>query len=154
MKKKQKNSYVPRSLEEDPNQFHAKPRDLARDASDMPVSSSGTYSNDSNVFSGNCKPFTAFGLETRLAEHINGENADGLPAASGEVVSKGLGLKQATRAQSLIFPVLIPEKGRNNVLLKSQTGSGKTMVCILINSPLLLLQNTQILSTFVPNRHT
>ena len=123
-KSKSKKKYVPRSIEEDPHRHHAKPRELSQDASEMPSSSaSNTYSNENTIFNGNCFPFTKFGLDHKLSEHICGtkKGTDSIDAAA-----KGMGFKTATKVQSIVIPTLLLPSGsadtnvqfaRKNVLI-------------------------------------
>lgn len=141
---KKKNKFKARTIEEDPHQYHAKPRDLSKDAleiSNLNVSSSGTYSDENSVFSGSCQDFSKFGLDSKLASHITGTTNDD--------VAKGMGFKMATKVQSIVMKAMLPSPSntkkfvRKNVLIKSQTGSGKTMAYLVpIVNDLMLLNPT------------
>jgi hypothetical protein len=144
--RRDKKKYVPRSIEEDPHQYHAKPSDVSKGAAPMP-SSSSAKSDASTVFAANSLPFSAFGLEPRLADHIGGSTA----SKNGDVdgTRKGMCLKMATKVQSIVIPSLIASSGdssslRKNLLIKSQTGSGKTLAYLVpIVNDLMRLQETR-----------
>jgi ATP-dependent RNA helicase DDX31/DBP7 len=107
-----KSSYQPRSLEEDPHQFHARPRDLSRNALSRPQAKF----NSSHIFTET--PFSSLGLEERLATHLEKSRDAG-----------GLGLSSTTRIQNVVIPSVLHD--RQNVLMKSETGSGKTLAYLL-----------------------
>jgi len=136
---------------EDPQQFHAKPRDLdATDSAVLNASHADLQSHGSSadyIFSK--MPFASLGLDDRLVDVL------GRAISSG-----GMGLKTSTLVQSTVVPLLTQphlqesmitnrransadENGsvkRNekassdpcrNVLFKSETGSGKTIAFLL-----------------------
>ena len=103
------------TLAEDPHQFHAKPKDLSINSVDIPLESlrEGNKNAKSDyIFSRN--PFSSFLLDKRIIELLENPITEG-----------GMGLKSATNVQSVIIPALI--KHHKNMLIKSQTGSGKTL---------------------------
>jgi len=134
---------------EDPQQFHAKPRDLdSKDALSAPRSDllSSAPSAD-YIFSK--MPFASLGLDARLVDVL------GRAVSSG-----GMGLKTSTLVQSTVVPLLTQphlqesmttNRQRNaagdngngksrgdastaacwNILFKSETGSGKTIAFLL-----------------------
>mgnify|MGYP006109628565 CR=1 FL=1 len=150
-KKSNKKKHKVLSIEDDPMQYHAKPRDLA--GASMPDTdiTDGRYGDKSQlsqyIFSK--MPFADLGLDSRLVDHLNKSVADG-----------GLGLQTSTLVQSTVVPLMTDrlakaktkkekEKERdlkeksaptsstgyigstNSVLFKSQTGSGKTIAFLL-----------------------
>lgn len=105
-------SYQPRSLEEDPHQYHARPRDLSRNALSRPQAKFSS----SHIFTET--PFTSLGLEEKLAAHLEKSRDAG-----------GLGLSSTTRIQNVVIPSVLHD--RQNVLMKSETGSGKTLAYLI-----------------------
>lgn len=109
-----KKKYKSKSKIEDPQQFHAKPKDLSLNALERPREI--PTNTTSKVFSSS--EFSTFSLEPRLVKAIqNTEN------------ERGLGLKFSTTVQSVVIPTLL--KQRQNILIKSQTGSGKTLAYLI-----------------------
>ena len=125
--------------EEDPMQFHARPKELSRNALKRargddndegsggdPVPSSAAAPvakvkrplpavTTSHIFTRIA--FSDLPLDPRLAAHLQKSAADG-----------GMGLPTSTRVQSVVVPLLTTPQ---NVLMKSQTGSGKTLAYLL-----------------------
>lgn len=110
-------------LVDDPNQYHAKPRELAEIAAKRPRDNTSSSIN-SNSSSGGSKaifsqtPFSSLGLDPRLLAVLEGPTLQG-----------GLGLRTATMVQTATISALLEQ--RRNVLMKSQTGSGKTLAYLL-----------------------
>ena len=111
-----KKKFKTKTKREDPHQFHAKPRDLdlALKALDKPKDLSEAQA--STVFSK--LPFSTFPLEPRLVATIEKSEVEG-----------GMGMKTCTNIQSVVYPTLLSK--RQNMLMKSQTGSGKTMAYLV-----------------------
>ena len=97
---------------EDPLQYHAKPRDLdaALNAQEMPKEAEASMST--NIFSS--ASFSSFNLDKKLIATIERPEGEG-----------GMGMSNCTKVQSVVYPTLLEK--RQNMLIKSQTGSGKTM---------------------------
>jgi len=128
------------TLREDPQQFHAKPKDL--DSKDMQstVAVNVNVNAQSADYIFSKMPFAALGLDERLVEVL------GRGISSG-----GMGLKTSTLVQSTVVPLLTQphlqasmttnrpsnDEGEDNtkpcrnILFKSETGSGKTIAFLL-----------------------
>jgi superfamily II DNA/RNA helicase len=102
---------LPTPTIDDPNQFHARPRDLSENALSAPKE----VQKSDHIFSRT--KFPDLQIDPKLQETLTRSPADG-----------GFGLSTSTRIQSVAVPLLIE---RNNVLMKSQTGSGKTLTYLL-----------------------
>jgi superfamily II DNA/RNA helicase len=104
------------TLEEDPHQFHSKPRDLGEHAGSLPADTgSSRQLASSHIFSRT--PFSALPLPARLAATLERPPNEG-----------GMNLQTSTRVQSVVVPLL---HNGGNLLMKSQTGSGKTLAYLL-----------------------
>ena len=127
-----------KTLAEDPMQYHAKPKDLSKNAISIESithtsPTSGTdVATTSTIFSTN--PFSSLPIDSRLMKLLEKGIEDG-----------GLGLTNCTYVQSAIIPLLSNKK--QNVLMKSQTGSGKTLAYLipiindLISKPTKITRN-------------
>lgn len=102
-----------RDREDDPNQYHAKPRDLSLNALEKPHESSLLKSNIFTTTS--CSQYD---LNEKLKETIAKPKADG-----------GIGIKQSTVVQSMAIPSIL--SNNCNHIIKSQTGSGKTLAYLV-----------------------
>jgi ATP-dependent RNA helicase DDX31/DBP7 len=98
---------------EDPNQYHAKPRDL--DNSETLLRPSTTIKASEYIFTD--ENFSKFDINDELKQILEKSKAE-----------NGFGIKKATRIQLMSLPVLLERK---NVLLRSETGSGKTLAYLL-----------------------
>jgi ATP-dependent RNA helicase DDX31/DBP7 len=98
--------------EDDPHQYHARPRDLSKNALSQPQ----PKINSTRIFTETS--FTSLGLETRLSAHLEKPRDEG-----------GLGLSSTTRIQNVVIPSVL--ESRQNILMKSQTGSGKTLAYLV-----------------------
>jgi ATP-dependent RNA helicase DDX31/DBP7 len=108
-------------IEDDPMQYHAKPRDLSKNALKRPIAQ---MSHSSHIFTR--VPFSKFKLDKQLSEHLEKSQDDG-----------GMALMSCTRVQSVVITAL---ETKQNILMKSETGSGKTMAyCVPIIDDLLKL---------------
>lgn len=107
-----KKKFKSKTKREDPLQFHAKPRELdaALNAQSIPLDQPAGTSD--KIFSN--VTFSSLSLDRRLATIIEKPESDG-----------GLGMSRCTNIQSVVYPTLLEK--RQNMLIKSQTGSGKTM---------------------------
>jgi ATP-dependent RNA helicase DDX31/DBP7 len=107
-----KKKFKSKTKREDPHLFHAKPRDLdaALNAQEMPTEVNTTAV--SNIFS--TVSFSSLALDKKLISTIEKPESEG-----------GMGLSTCTNIQSVVYPTLLEK--RQNILIKSQTGSGKTM---------------------------
>lgn len=115
-KEKNKKKFKTLSLTEDPHQFHAKPKDLSINSLDISFETI-EQTNNKNIKSDyifSRTSFSSFSLDKRIIELLENPITEG-----------GMGLKSSTNIQSVIIPTLL--KKRRNVLIKSQTGSGKTL---------------------------
>lgn len=106
-----KRKYKNPTIEEDPLQFHAKPKDLSVNASDMPAEVAKNTVTEL-IFSRS--PFSSFALEPKLISLL--ENP---------LSQNGLAIKTCTTVQNVVIPTMLEK--RRNMLIKSQTGSGKTL---------------------------
>lgn len=106
---------------EDPLLHNAKPRELdalypqtghITEHMDAPIDEMALLSN--RIFSG--VSFSSLKLDPRLAEVLEGKRVD------ANIVS-------CTTVQSMVLPIMIER--RQNMLIKSQTGSGKTIAYLL-----------------------
>lgn len=117
------------SVEEDPFQFHAKPKDLVALSQDSIFTRPREEKEDTegqivvkpattstSVFSK--KSFSSYALHPRLISILEKAPKDG-----------GMGMNTSTAVQSAIIPLQL--KQRRNVLIKSQTGSGKTLAFLV-----------------------
>jgi ATP-dependent RNA helicase DDX31/DBP7 len=111
-----KKKFKTKTIREDPHQYHAKPRDLDQALHALEKPKDASEALPSQVFSVNS--FSTFALEKRLVDVIQKPESDG-----------GMGLSTCTNVQSIVVPTLL--KQRQNVLIKSQTGSGKTLSYLL-----------------------
>jgi ATP-dependent RNA helicase DDX31/DBP7 len=117
--------YKSKSIQDDPLQYHAKPKDLSRNALPAPTDFS-TKKESREIFTQSS--FDSFPMDSRLLDLIQRHAGDG-----------GMGLVKTTSVQSAVIPALI--KREVNVFMKSQTGSGKTLAYLLpIVNDLMLLQ--------------
>ena len=98
---------------EDPHRYHAKPRDLA--TSDTLLRPSNTLHSSDYIFSD--ASFKTLPLDSRISDLLTKPKAEG-----------GFGLKTATRCQQMALPLLLKHQ---NVLVRSETGSGKTLSYLL-----------------------
>lgn len=112
----QKKKFKSKTRREDPHQFHAKPRDLDQALNALEKPKELTEAPTSTVFSK--LPFSTFPLESRLVSTIEKAEGEG-----------GMGMKTCTNIQSVVYPTLLSK--RQNMLMKSQTGSGKTMAYLV-----------------------
>lgn len=110
-----KRKYKTPTLAEDPNQFHAKPKDLSKNAATMPVES-GARIKTEHIFSRTS--FSSFSLEPKLVSVLE-----------SPLSQNGFGIQTSTNVQSVVIPSLLEK--RRNILLKSQTGSGKTLTYLV-----------------------
>ena len=111
-----KKKFKSKTRREDPHQFHAKPRDLDLALNALEKPKELADANASTVFSK--LPFSTFPLEPRLVSTIEKSEVEG-----------GMGMKTCTNIQSVVYPTLLAK--RQNMLMKSQTGSGKTMAYLV-----------------------
>jgi superfamily II DNA/RNA helicase len=107
-----KAKFKSKTKREDPLQFHAKPRDLdaSLNAQSIPIEQSTTTSD--KIFSE--ITFSSLPLNPKLAATIERPESEG-----------GMAMKRCTNIQSVVYPRLLEK--RQNILIKSQTGSGKTL---------------------------
>jgi ATP-dependent RNA helicase DDX31/DBP7 len=77
----------------------------------------------------NASPWIDLGIDKRLIRHVEAEKSE-----------KGLGLKQPTMVQTMSIPTILTHK--HDVVIKSETGSGKTLT--------YLLPIAQVLSSLSP----
>jgi len=124
-KEKIKEKHRSKTMEEDPMQFHAKPKELAKNALKRPREEDGDSSHRRHTVGGSSHifsriPFASLHLDSKLVSLLEGDTLTG-----------GLGLKASTRVQSCVVPLLTGDEQRHNVLIKSQTGSGKTLAYLL-----------------------
>lgn len=119
------------TIAEDPMQYHAKPKDLSRNALKRPregdepgdstrrkpVGDGGGGDKSSHTFARS--KFDSISLHMRVVEHLTKATDSG-----------GFGLTKSTCVQSAVIP-LLAGINRQNVLMKSQTGSGKTLAYLL-----------------------
>jgi ATP-dependent RNA helicase DDX31/DBP7 len=101
-----------RNPEDDPHQYHARPRDLSKNALSQPQ----PKINSTRIFTETS--FASLGLEARLSAHLEKPRDEG-----------GLGLASTTRIQNVVIPSVL--ESRHNILMKSQTGSGKTLAYLV-----------------------
>lgn len=99
-------------IKDDPMQYHAKPRELSKNALKRPLAQ---MSHSSHIFTR--VPFSKFKLHKQLSEHIEKSQDDG-----------GMALMSCTRVQSVVISAL---ETKQNILMKSETGSGKTMAYLV-----------------------
>ena len=99
---------------EDPNRYHANPTYLSKDALLKPHNTVISNLIFSRI------EFKSLSIDPKLVSVLTE------PTSSG-----GLQLKTSTRIQSVTIPLL---SGLNNVLMKSQTGSGKPLLSYSIQS--------------------
>lgn len=121
------------SIAEDPLQFHAKPKDLSRNALQRPrgeeeptgvkrkleVGDGGGGNKSSLTFARSA--FSSLQLHQKITDQL--EKA---------VDCGGFGLNRSTCVQSAVIPLMAGAgSGRQNILIKSQTGSGKTLAYLI-----------------------
>lgn len=111
---REKRAYRARTAEEDPSEFHARPRDLSLNGASFPASEDAAPESRL-IFSR--EPVGSLPLHPRLLSVLE------RPVSEG-----GLGLVTATRVQNVVVPLLA--RGAN-LLMKSQTGSGKSLAYLL-----------------------
>lgn len=111
-----KKKFKSKTIREDPHRFHAKPRELDQDLNALERPKDLDQAQPSNIFSK--LPFSSFTLNERLVSTIEKPEVEG-----------GMGMKTCTNIQSVVYPSLLEK--RQNMLLKSQTGSGKTMAYLV-----------------------
>lgn len=111
-----KKKFKTKTKREDPLQFHAKPRDLdaALNAQSIPMEQSSETSD--KIFSS--VSFSSLTLDKKLVATIERPESEG-----------GMGMARCTNIQSIVYPNLLEK--RQNMLIKSQTGSGKTMAYLV-----------------------
>jgi hypothetical protein len=104
-----KSKYKSLSKEEDPLQYHLKPRDLDYIA---PVNQreikASKWDRESHIFSSN--PFSSLPLHDKLISLLQ-----------APIEENGFNLSYSTKVQNVIIPLL--HQSRSNVLMKSQTGT-------------------------------
>ena len=100
------------SIEDDPMQYHAKPRDLSKNALKRPLAN---ITKSSHIFTRTS--FSTFKLDDRLSSHLEKSEDDG-----------GMALTTCTRVQSVVITAL---QIKQNILMKSETGSGKTLAYLI-----------------------
>lgn len=98
-----KSKYKSKTLIEDPLQFHAKPKDLSLNTMKRPIE---LISNSEHIFTKSL--FSSLAVNPRLASLLQKPKSEG-----------GMGLKTATKIQSVVIPAL---RVKQNVLIKSETG--------------------------------
>lgn len=111
-----KKKFKTKSKLEDPMQFHAKPRDLDHALKALDKPKELEEAEPSKVFSK--ITFSSLPLNSRLATVIERPESEG-----------GMGMPTCTNIQSIVYPTLLEK--RQNMLIKSQTGSGKTMAYLV-----------------------
>jgi ATP-dependent RNA helicase DDX31/DBP7 len=104
------------TLEEDPNQYHSTPKDLSQDVTLKRPREVDNAKVVSRIFSR--VPFSKIPLKQKLIDLLEKKTIDG-----------GMGLPTSTRVQSVTLPLLVEK--RRNILVKSQTGSGKTLTYLI-----------------------
>ena len=100
--------------DDDPMQYHIRPKDLSASALDKPREISHLTSND--IFSATL--FSSLPIDKKLAATLHSDESTG-----------GMGLKSPTSVQAMVIPELL--ENRKNLLIKSQTGSGKTLAYLI-----------------------
>ena len=136
--------YKSLSIAEDPMQFHAKPKDLSRNALQRPrgeeegvgAAESGSWS--AKVTSAKRKQEVGDGgggnktslTFARAAFRTLQMHQKIIEQLEKPVENGGFGLNRSTCVQSAVIP-LMAGSGRQNVLIKSQTGSGKTLAYLI-----------------------
>ena len=121
IKPEMKRKHMQLSRAEDPNQYHAKPRDLDESALKKLPMELDKSSITQHIFSR--LAFSELPLHPRLSRQLE-----------KSVEEKGLGLTTSTRVQSVVLPLLCPSSAgasSASLLMKSQTGSGKTLAYLL-----------------------
>ena len=113
--------------QEDPQGYHKKPFELSTHALDQPRAILAT---SDKIFSEN--PFSLFNLDLKLVEILEKSKSGG-----------GLGLSRTTNVQSVSIPIL---NERSNLLMRSQTGSGRNYL-----QSNFRYSNTTLLLTYVLN---
>lgn len=103
--------YRSKTTTEDPLQHHAKPKDLSSNGLPIPVEMP-IRNIDDILFSTNS--FASCKLDPKLVTTLESNEGDG-----------GLGLLRTTGIQNAVIPLLM--KRNQNIFVKSQTGSGKTL---------------------------
>lgn len=129
-----KRKYKQPSLEEDPLQYHAKPKDLASTAIAVPqanVEETRKFRSTITRAIFAKVGFQDLPLSPKLIEQLQ-----------RNVVEGGLGLSNCTFVQSATIPLLINK--RQNLFMKSQTGSGKTLSYLLPIINQMMQFNTKV----------
>lgn len=132
----QRNSQIPRipdrrtshrfavsiMAEAEPHSSHAskhdsKPKELSKNSIDWAALDDKHKNDTSRLFTK--LAFNELGLKGHLADVIT------------DTSSNGFGLQTCTAVQSMTFPIFFSKPGGKRVLIKSQTGSGKTLTYLL-----------------------
>lgn len=131
-----------RRVLDDPMQYHARPKDLSKDAGSIKAVSRSEY-----IFTR--QSFTALKMPVKVVELLEKDFSAGKCGAKTEPLFDlplvpsyltllnifffpypgGFSLLTATRVQSAVIPALMEQK--QNILMKSETGSGKTLAYLL-----------------------
>lgn len=122
------------SIAEDPLQFHAKPKDLSRNALQRPRGEEEPTTGVKRKLEvgeggGGDKTSLTFARSAFGSLQLHKKITDQLEKA---VDSGGFGLTRSTCVQSAVIPLMAGAgSGRQNILIKSQTGSGKTLAYLI-----------------------